>query len=50
MQIGNTAAETLAIGIEGVETATPVAATAGATGSSTQVLQPSRGWYRNISI
>ena len=40
MQIGNTVAETLGIAIEGVETATPVAATASATGSAVQVLSP----------
>ena len=40
MQIGNTVAETLAIAIDGVETATPIGATAAATGSATQVLSP----------
>jgi flagellin len=40
MQIGNTVSETLSIAIDGVETATPIAATAAATGSSTQVLSP----------
>ena len=40
MQIGNTVAETLGIAIEGVETTTPVAATASATGSAVQVLSP----------
>ena len=42
MQIGNTFAETLGIAIEGVETATPVAATAAATGSSLEVLRPTQ--------
>ena len=40
MQIGNTVTETLAIAISGVETTTPVAATAAATGSAAEVLSP----------
>jgi len=40
MQIGNTVVETLAIAIDGVETTTPVAATAAATGSAAEVLSP----------
>ena len=40
MQIGNTVSETLSIAIDGVETATPIAATAAATGSSLEVLRP----------
>ena len=40
MQVGNTVLETLDIAIEGVETATPVAATAAATGSAAEVLSP----------
>lgn len=42
MQIGNTVSETLAIDIDGVETATPIAATAAASGSSLEVLRPTR--------
>ncbi len=40
MLIGNTVTETLAIAISGVETTTPVAATAAATGSAAEVLSP----------
>ncbi|MDC0336649.1 flagellin [Alphaproteobacteria bacterium] len=40
MQIGNTVFEKLTIDIDGVETTTPVAETAAATGSSTEVLSP----------
>lgn len=40
MQIGNTVSETLSIAIDGVETATPIAATAAAAGSSLEVLRP----------
>ncbi|MDC3298807.1 flagellin [bacterium] len=40
MQIGNTVSETLDIAISGVETTTPVAATAAATGSAAEVLSP----------
>ena len=42
MQIGDTVAETLAIAIDGVETATPIAATAAASGSSLEVLRPTQ--------
>ena len=42
MQIGNTVSETLAIDIDGVETATPIAATAAASGSSLEVLRPTQ--------
>ena len=42
MQIGNTGSETLAIDIDGVETATPIAATAAASGSSLEVLRPTQ--------
>jgi flagellin len=42
MQIGNTVSETLSIAIDGVETATPIAATAAATGSSLEVLRPAQ--------
>ena len=50
MQIGNTVLETLDIAIDGVETATPVAATAAATGSAVRGAKPDRGWHSNISI
>ena len=40
MQIGNTVAEKLDISISGIETTTPVAPTAAATGSSLEVLRP----------
>ena len=40
MQIGNSVSETLAIDIGGVETATPIAVTAAASGSSLEVLRP----------
>ena len=42
MQIGNSVSETLAIDIDGVETATPIAATAAASGSSIEVLRPTQ--------
>ena len=42
MQIGNSVSETLAIDIDGVETATPIAATAAASGSSLEVLRPTQ--------
>ena len=42
MQIGNTVSETLSIAIDGVETATPIAATAAASGSSLEVLRPTQ--------
>jgi len=40
MQIGNTVSEKLDISISGIETTTPVAPTAAATGSSLEVLRP----------
>ena len=42
MQIGNSVAETLSIAIDGIETATPIAATAAASGSSLEVLRPTQ--------
>ena len=48
MQIGNTALETLDIDIDGVETATPIAATAAATGSSLEIPRPTQ--TRSVTI